>query len=82
VFQHACKMGLEGSWVALQVWMIARLAQIQEPGPPLRRVGRGLEGGKMPVADDPLWKDWLTAEKTLGEARDCPSSNALRQMAV
>ena len=24
----------------------------------------------MPVADDPLWKDWLTAEKTLGEARD------------
>ena len=29
-----------------------------------------MEGGKMPVADDPLWKDWLTAEKTLGEARD------------
>ena len=37
-------------------------------GPPARR--RGIGNGKMPVADDPLWKDWLTAEKTLGEARD------------
>jgi hypothetical protein len=24
----------------------------------------------MPVADDPMWKEWLTAEKTLAEARD------------
>ena len=32
---------------------------------------RGLgEAIWMPVADDPLWKEWLTAEKTLGEARD------------
>ena len=72
VFQHACKMGLEASWGRATglVWTIARMAQIEEPGPPLRRGGRGLEDGKMPVADDPLWKDWLTAEKTLGEARD------------
>jgi hypothetical protein len=25
---------------------------------------------KMPVEDNALWKDWLNAEKTLGEARD------------
>jgi hypothetical protein len=32
---------------------------------------RGLgEAIRMPVADDPLWKEWLTAEKALGEARD------------
>jgi bifunctional non-homologous end joining protein LigD len=33
VFQHACKMGLEGivSEIALQVWAVARLAQVQEP---------------------------------------------------
>jgi hypothetical protein len=24
----------------------------------------------MPVADDPLWKEWLTGEKTVEEARD------------
>jgi len=24
----------------------------------------------MPVADDPLWQEWLAAEKTLEEARD------------
>jgi hypothetical protein len=24
----------------------------------------------MPVADDPLWKEWTVAEKALGEARD------------
>jgi hypothetical protein len=24
----------------------------------------------MPVEDNALWKDWLNAEKTLGEARD------------
>jgi hypothetical protein len=25
---------------------------------------------KMPVADHPLWQEWLAAEKTLEEARD------------
>jgi len=24
----------------------------------------------MPVADDPLWKEWVAAEKALEEARD------------
>jgi hypothetical protein len=27
-------------------------------------------GGEMPVADHPLWQEWLVAEKTLDEARD------------
>jgi hypothetical protein len=32
VFRHACKMGLEGnvSEIALQVWAVAGLAQVQE----------------------------------------------------
>ena len=46
VFRHACKMGLEGivSEIALQVWAVAGLAQVQEPrgaGGPARG-GRGL----------------------------------------
>jgi hypothetical protein len=28
-----------------------------------------LIGGEMPVADHPLWQEWLVAEKTLDEAR-------------
>ena len=38
VFQHACKMGLEGivseAGIALPVWAFAGLAQIQESGAP------------------------------------------------
>jgi hypothetical protein len=32
--------------------------------------GCGLIGGEMPVADHPLWQEWLAAENALDEARD------------
>jgi len=43
VFRHACKMGLEGivSEIALQVWAVAGLAQVQEP----RGAGCAARGG-------------------------------------
>jgi hypothetical protein len=46
VFQHACKMGLEGivieaAGIALLVWAFSRLAEIQEPGSACCEAGGG-----------------------------------------
>src|SRR3954468_2571851 len=47
VFQHACKMGLEGleaAGIALPIWPIAGLAQVQESG---GACGKATGGGRV-----------------------------------